>query len=357
MTVWLLTSGKDHPLWRPWVQALPRQDGSPIFWTEDELAPLKGTRVLDDVERRRAYQHSAFEEINRVLAALNVTLDSLDEFMWLCSSVTARVFGMIMAGDAAANDVVVPYADLVNHMPLLHKNYGVGYDEETKQVTASTLRPIAKGEELVYWYGEDSNSDLLTQYGFALEQGNEHYANANFVFKVADCPVHCQPLTAHTASAESEECLARLRSAAADVDCSGGKAHPLTPLQIEVRTLEAIAEECAAALHAMGPATAADDEQLLRDDATVGGSGRALTRHERSAVLVRLGEKRVVQVWADLAREALIAVYQVDEGQHFSAMELYRVVVPVAGVYKYLHSVEERLAAAAAAQPVAHTEL
>jgi SET domain/Rubisco LSMT substrate-binding len=354
MTVYLLTSGKDHPLWRAWVQSQPRQDGSPTFWPETELPPLKGTRVLDSVTRRRAVQHSAFEDINRVLAAQNVTLDSLEEFVWLYNSITARVFGISIAGDTATHHVVVPYADLANHMPLLQKNYIVAYNEQTKLVTLSTLRPIAKGEELFYWYGEDSNSDLLTHYGFALEQGNEHNANANFVFQTTSCPVYCHPLTAHTASAESEECLARLRAAVADVDCSGGLPHPLTALQIEMYTLQAVAEECAAALHAMGPATAADDEQLLRDDATVGGSGRALTRHERSAVLVRLGEKRVVQVWADLAREALVAVTQVGEGQHFSAMELYRVVVPVAGVYMYLHSIEERLAAA---QPVAHTEL
>jgi hypothetical protein len=252
---------------------------------------------------------------------------------------------------------LVPFADLANHMPRLHKNYDLMYDEETKLVTLSTLRPIAKGEELFYHYGADSNSDLLTYYGFVLEQGNEHNANANFVFQTTSCPVYCHSLTAHTASAESEECLARLRAAVADVDCSGGLPHPLTALQIEMYTLEAVAEECAAALCEMGPATAADDEQLLRDDATVGGSGRALTRHERSAVLVRLGEKRVVQVWADLAREVLVAVNQVGEGQHFSAMQLYRVVVPVAGVYMYLHSIEERLAAAAAAQPVAHSEL
>jgi hypothetical protein len=105
--VYLLTSGKDHPLWRAWVQALPRQDGAPILWPADELALLKGTRVLDSVTRRRADQHSAFEEINRVLAAQDVTLDSLDEFVRLYSSITARVFGISIA-DTAANHLFGP---------------------------------------------------------------------------------------------------------------------------------------------------------------------------------------------------------------------------------------------------------
>jgi SET domain/Rubisco LSMT substrate-binding len=352
MTVYLLTSGQDHPLRRAWVQSQPRQDGSPVFWPDDELALLKGTRVLDAVRKRRAAQHAAFQEVNRPLAPLNTTLDSLQEFMWLYGSITARVFSVPVAGATAA---LVPYADLANHMPLLQKNYIVSYDEQTNLVTLITLRSIAKGEELYYWYGEDSNSDLLTHYGFALEQGNEHYANANFVFAPAGCElVYCEPLTAHTATPESEECLARLRTAI--TECSGASPQqPLTQLQLELRTLTAIAEGCAAALREMGPLTVADDEHLLRDDAAAGGSGRALSRHERSAILVRLGEKRVVHVWAALAREALVAVGQVQEGQHFSAMELHKVVVPVAGVLEYLRAVEQRLAAAA--QAAAHADL
>ena len=83
----------------------------PIFWNQDELAYLKGSFLLEQIEDRKRNMRADYEEIARV--APEFRRFSLEDFMWARMVVASRNFGISI--DGRRTDALVPYADMLNH--------------------------------------------------------------------------------------------------------------------------------------------------------------------------------------------------------------------------------------------------
>jgi len=154
-----------------------------LYWTDDEIQILlQGTMSLTKAREVRAgiglvvrEWSPAFlaEHSNRSIVTQQQILNAIFSAF---SSVLSRSFG-----DAAGRDLdgkgrmLVPLVDMLNHDgedPNVIWKWHVGDGDETKiaegkgDIVVTTLRDVAKGEELVKCYGWRAAWDIAGSYGF-----------------------------------------------------------------------------------------------------------------------------------------------------------------------------------------------
>ena len=90
----------------------------------------------------------------------------MDRFIWAYQCVNSRSWSVTDENEVKQN-VLVPLADMLNHKP----GAGVGsmsFDKEYFMINAT--QDYAAGEQVFDNYGIKSNYDLLSTYGFVLEE-------------------------------------------------------------------------------------------------------------------------------------------------------------------------------------------
>ena len=194
----------DTPL-RPWLQSLPREFDTPIFWDAAEVAAIPYAPLRRAVERQR-------EEWDKAAAA---TATPRDDLYWALSCARSRAFsgpfsrGSLKAATAqlsfagalglvyilgfggepgaavngilavlvsivlndflfarattATRYVLCPVVDMINHDSSVASDVSYEYFTDTFAVSAG---PARAGEQLLISYGSRSNDQLLQYYGF-----------------------------------------------------------------------------------------------------------------------------------------------------------------------------------------------
>jgi histone-lysine N-methyltransferase SETD3 len=98
LMIFMLVDRKNpNSFFKPYYDILPATlQNMPIFWREDELALLKGSFLLQQIEDRNIAIKNDYEAICSIAPEL-ATVCTLDEFKWARMCVCSRNFGIIVA--------------------------------------------------------------------------------------------------------------------------------------------------------------------------------------------------------------------------------------------------------------------
>ncbi|KAJ4286859.1 Ribosomal lysine N-methyltransferase 4 [Collariella sp. IMI 366227] len=183
----------DASMWKPYLDVLPVAFDTPMFWSPAELSELQASAVLGKIGKEEAdemirskilsvintYQHIFFlrgqalnesqllELAHRMGSAIMAYAFDLDkddgdeadeEDEWIEDKEGRTMLGM------------VPMADMLNADAEFnaHINHGEG------ALTATALRPIKAGEEILNYYGPLPNGELLRRYGYVTRKHSRY---------------------------------------------------------------------------------------------------------------------------------------------------------------------------------------
>jgi len=165
--------------WKPYLDSLPRNFSTTLFFSQEDLKELKGTYALKFIERRNQSLKEKYKEISEVILTdfrLAFTEETLteSEFFWGISIVFSRAMSVALIGQSGKwnkYDCVVPLVDLFNTGEEDEINVKCRTNEDSTHVDCFTTTVVPPGTELLRPYdsGGLSNMRLLMDYGFALE--------------------------------------------------------------------------------------------------------------------------------------------------------------------------------------------
>jgi len=163
--------------WAPYLAVLPRQLNSLVFWSDSELAELQASAVVTKIGKVGAEE--MFAEHITPLGEYDVEL-----YHRVASVIMAYAFDIPEDGETKdaeqsegnADDLIsddgedektilsmIPLADMLN-ADADRNNARLCSDNE--ELEMRTIKPIAKGEEILNDYGQLPRSDLLRRYGY-----------------------------------------------------------------------------------------------------------------------------------------------------------------------------------------------
>ncbi|KAF9361702.1 hypothetical protein BGX26_000057 [Mortierella sp. AD094] len=174
--------------WKPYFDILPAEFCTPMFWSSEELQELKSTGVVDKIGRDEA--ESIFKEKLWPLISTNMdqfSVQDKDEASFL--NIFHRMGSLIMAyafhdtlpdkdeDDAMDEDEededeeeeekvsvsMVPMADMLNHRTGFN-NARLFHEKDCLRMVA--IKSIKTGQQIYNTYGDLCNADLLRKYGF-----------------------------------------------------------------------------------------------------------------------------------------------------------------------------------------------
>lgn len=165
--------------WRPYLDSLPKTLDSPLFWSDEELAELQGTQLLGSVVGYLAFLENEYNKLVEEVLECNAQLFdpavfTFDAFCWAFGILRSRSFAPL-TGDELA---LVPVADLMNHGTGLDDKAPAWLKKSSGQIwnigkaSSNVLAVHASGnfqpgEQVLMQYGSSkSNADLALDYGF-----------------------------------------------------------------------------------------------------------------------------------------------------------------------------------------------
>ncbi|KAK3402645.1 hypothetical protein B0T20DRAFT_4499 [Sordaria brevicollis] len=188
--------GSSSP-WYPYLEVLPKEFDTPMFWTSQELGELQASALVPKVGKEEA-DDMIRSKIVRVVRENEAAFyppsyegEKLSEEELLAlghrmgSAIMAYAFDLAKEDDdsdeeeeegdgwvedrlAEKNDTMgmVPMADMLNADAVFnaHINHGEG------ALTATSLREIKEGEEILNYYGPLSSAELLRRYGYVTKE-------------------------------------------------------------------------------------------------------------------------------------------------------------------------------------------
>ncbi|MBK9033366.1 MAG: SET domain-containing protein [Myxococcales bacterium] len=258
---WLGVERRDpRTAFAPYLEILPDDfAGAALSATAAERALVTGTltgALLDALEADVDHDHGALTTHVRLWAGR-----TLADYTWARLCVASRVFALTI--DGIATTALVPLGDLLNHAHEPATRWT--YDDAAEAFTLTAARTIAAGAEVTDSYGPKSNSQLVVQYGFVLDDN-----------PAAEVELCGHRVTADVAAAPAEALLAALRTRHCDDQVARA----------------ALRSEVAAAL-ARCPGTTADDAAILADPAA--------TALARALVRARRDERAALEAWRAFA--------------------------------------------------------
>eukprot|EP00741_Cyanophora_paradoxa_P003751 tig00000093_g3646.t1 len=174
--------------WFPYIDVLPEELTTPVFWAEEERRGLRGTAV----EARVGLEEIRGDFRANVLPLLRASREHLaacagagaverllgedaaaEEALWRLylrfgSIVGAYSFVLEDSGEVA----MCPIADILNAET--GRNNARLFHEEGGALAMRTTRPVEAGEELLNTYGDLPNAELLRRYGYVdVPNGND----------------------------------------------------------------------------------------------------------------------------------------------------------------------------------------
>ncbi|KAL0023620.1 hypothetical protein WJX77_008160 [Trebouxia sp. C0004] len=180
-------------VWYPWLRLLPEKPRTPLFYSEAEVAELRGTSLEHSVglqKRGLAEQWQRLEPACQDLlrkAGASTTQVSFEDFMWAHAMFWSRSQSFPRwtqeAGEmvVSAEEGMVPGLDFCNHKEhstakwTIFGTPGLEVDELGQPSAMPTQVALvcprqqapSPGQEITIDYGDKSNEQLLLNYGFA----------------------------------------------------------------------------------------------------------------------------------------------------------------------------------------------
>jgi len=249
------------------------------------------------------------------------------EFVWARLAVITRIFGLVINGNKT--DGLVPMADMLNHKrprdgkgdnDESHSETSWTFDDKRNAFTITSLKALSRGDQIYDSYGRKCNSRFFVNYGFSLEDNEDNQAiipcqlpadDPQFRMKFRMLGSHSNTkrrfqIPIQYKEKETKEAFSFLRFCHAKdselmlLSSDDFKIDDIEPISIrnEIAVLESFATLAA--------------QQLTRYDSTVEEDNKFLTNpnikltmNVRNAILMRRGEKEVLEYYVQIAKEAI----------------------------------------------------
>lgn len=280
MAVFLALEARDPASrWRTYLASVPRTFAHhPVLFSEEDLRLMRGSTFPERLRRFATTIRDDHTTLRRIVGDL-----ALDELRWARLVLATRLFSV------KGSRALVPLADMMNHVT--EPSAVGGFDPSSRSFVIHATRDLARGDEVAVSYGWRCNSRLLLAYGFCLEDNADNEAP----FRLPDG----RRMSVRAEYDDAQALFAFLRGACATPrELAMTRGEPAGP--IGSRNERAMLH----AVIALGrDALARYDTTIAEDDAIL-ASG-TLTRNQRMCVLLRRGEKRVLQAYVDVAHAAL----------------------------------------------------
>lgn len=303
---------KPDSKWRAYLDILPvHYRNMPLFFEKDELEALKGSFTVKMIEDRNFSLKMEYDNICSHVPEFK-KFHHLD-FSWARVAVITRVFGFEVKGEKTEG--LVAMADMLNHKRPNETSWT--FDDNLNAFTITTTKRLLKSAQIYDSYGRKCNSRFFVNYGFALDFNEDNQVaifvamnkedplfaikskiigrdNANKVkrFQIAfehkeKCTKKCMSYL-RVAHATTEE----LKAVAESKPTGGGSfiIDPVSPAN-EYKVMEHVAKACMEVLS--GFDTTIEKDRALMSDPD-------LTMNMRACVVMRLGEKEILQAYIDL---------------------------------------------------------
>jgi hypothetical protein len=157
--------------WMAHVKTLPASYNTPLFWSEEELAELKGYNTFHLTNLMKKQIAADWEALHQPLSEEYPELlggATLEVYQWALSTVYSRAVGVVRKG--VYTRCVPPIVDMANHSPDAGSDTAetLRYDVAKDTVSLVTTTSRAAGEECYAVYGRYPNGKLLYSYGFVV---------------------------------------------------------------------------------------------------------------------------------------------------------------------------------------------
>jgi histone-lysine N-methyltransferase SETD3 len=297
--------------WKPFMDGLPQSYPThPFYFQERELSLLRGSFLVDLLPlQRKSLQADHARLCQRVPGFERFTFDM---YLWAHLTVLTRVFGGMLYGTKAL--CLAPLMEMCNDGIPWNCEWGWSADGEFFELKAGC--PISQGKELFISYGTHSNFYLLRNYGFVHEHNPHNEVKVPLELPTDDplmdekrqllgltdtSSQHSFSLPLKPDARQLIELFSELRILHAQADelaLLKAAPDPLTrarePLspRNEVQVFRALAGSCAARL-ALYETSVEEDTRLLQE--------KNLSWNDRNCILLRQGEKQILQVFAQNA--------------------------------------------------------
>ncbi|KAL1207733.1 [Fructose-bisphosphate aldolase]-lysine N-methyltransferase [Cardamine amara subsp. amara] len=167
--------------WRVYFDILPQSTNSTVFWSEEELAELKGTQLLSTTLGVKEFVENEFLKLEQEILLPNKDLFSsritLDDFIWAFGILKSRAFSRLRG----QNLVLIPLADLINHNPAIttedyaYEIKGAGLFSRDLLFSLKSPVYVKAGEQVYIQYDlNKSNAELALDYGFVESNPNRN---------------------------------------------------------------------------------------------------------------------------------------------------------------------------------------
>lgn len=189
-------------VWYPWIRLLPKKPETPLFYSDTEMAELRGTSLEEAVGLQKWHLvqqwkrlEPACKDLLRTAGAANQQA-TLEDFMWANAIFWSRSQSFPQPNEQAgevvtiAQEGLVPGLDFCNHRHSSTAKWTIfgtpGLQASVIPTQMALVCPRQQaprpGEEITISYGDKSNEQLLMSYGFT------QTSNINDVLMVK-CPI------------------------------------------------------------------------------------------------------------------------------------------------------------------------
>ena len=190
LTVFLVIEKRNSGFWKPYIESLPSEFDLPLMWSPKEIKYLLYGTSMESITNEK------LQWIAQVVEALNKVEGyeiSLYEFKWAYSAISSRAFPRAKLKEASSSVTnnewisiseicLYPVLDMLDHNPTAK----IEWIMDSDGIKFVTNDPIAKGEIAYNNYGPKGNENLLSNYGFVLNDNQYDYVKIRLNVKEGD---------------------------------------------------------------------------------------------------------------------------------------------------------------------------
>lgn len=312
MAAFLLEVKREGGFWQPYLDVMPSGFSEhPLFFSTEELDYLQGSYTLPMVKEQQNWLTYEYKQVIDCLPKGQHF--SAAEFAWARCTVMTRTYTITIYDEKSLG--MVPLADMLNHS---NEADVVWTGESTYGFSLFATKNIAAGHHVYESYGRRCNGRLFVHHGFCLDNNDANEAEielpallpahpfATYTKDLGtlneDVRVFKAPLQYDEANTKALFSMLRL-GVLEDMPgvfrtmVNGAKVNDVPPIsrKNEIAALTALSGACQRRL-AKFATTLEEDEALL--------AGDTVPSKLRYAVAVRMGEKKILRHYQELAQTA-----------------------------------------------------
>ncbi|VFV32441.1 set domain-containing protein [Lynx pardinus] len=166
-----------NSFWQPYIQTLPSEYDTPLYFEEDEVRDLQSTQAIHDVfsqYKNTARQYAYFYKVIQTHPHANKLplkdAFTYEDYRWAVSSVMTRQNQIPTEDGSRVTLALIPLWDMCNHTNGL---ITTGYNLEDDRCECVALQDFRAGEQIYIFYGTRSNAEFVIHSGFFFDN-NSH---------------------------------------------------------------------------------------------------------------------------------------------------------------------------------------